>query len=344
MLDLPSWCYAVVQLLGAATLLFRRSNPVHITFVNAALCLVSPTQASYVAIYSLSAYTRRTTPAVISALALVACWSLGAQQWRLVDPVSSLVLLACALLIGLWVRARRALLDSLTERAERAEREQRLASELAVANDRARLAVDVHDTVGHWISLMVLQAGALEVTTTDTETKRSAGVIQAHGGQAIAELRGVLEELRSADAPELSAGTTAGIPSLAELIDRARQAGLSVTARSLGYPMQPDDPLTTTAYRIIQESLTNATRHAPGSQVTVVIEHGPNETVVEVTNGAPLSDELPSADDYEATGLLGLRHRVTMINGQLDTGHVAGGGFRVRAILPAPPGATVVDR
>lgn len=191
---------------------------------------------------------------------------------------------------------------------------------------------------------MVLQAGAVEVTTTDTETKRSAGVIQAHGGQAIAELRGMLEELRSSDGPELSAGGSSATPSLAQLMDRARQAGLSVTDRSLGRPLPPGNPLTRTAYRIVREGLTNATRHAPGSQVEVVIEHGPNETVVEVTNSAPAMDDLPSVNEDGGTGLIGLRHRVTMINGQLDAGRVDGGGFRVRAILPPLPGGTCVDR
>lgn len=361
MFDLPPWCYAGVQLLGAVTVLFRRRHPIGMVWINAGLCLITPTQASYLAVYSLGSQARHRVQAGVAFLLLVACWSVGAQQWRLVDPVSSLLLLLFGLILGLWVHARRTLLDSLTERAERAEREQMLAAELAMVHDRARLAADVHDTVGHWISLMVLQAGALEVTSTDERTRRAAGAIQSHGGQAIAELRGLLEAFRTDElggpATDLGDPSAAVNPSLAGLIDRAREAGLSVTVHSRGRPLGHDDPLTGTAYRIVQEGLTNASRHAAGSRVVVVIDRQSPDTVVEVTTSGPEPGAAPTVDgglicDTQSrggapgvvgasdggggTGLIGLRRRVAALHGKLDAEALGGGGFRIRAVLPAP--------
>lgn len=336
MVDLPTWCYAVVQLLGAVVLLARRRHPVRVVWVNAVLCLVSPTQSAYVAVYSLGAHARRSVPAVAGFIVLVVCWTLGAQQWRLSDPVTSLVLLGCGLLIGLWVQARRALLDSLTERARRAEHEQELAAELAGARYRARLAADVHDTVGHWVSLMVLQAGAVKVSTTDESTRQAAGTIESYGGQAITELRELLQELPA------GAGTPGEPESLAELVERARRGGVSVTMHTRGYPEPQDESVARVAYRVVQEGLTNVTKHAPDSDVVVVVDRRPRETVVEVTNSSPHG--VVVGDDSGGTGLIGLRARIGLVAGRLDAHPLADGGFRVRAVLPTPSAARTDSR
>lgn len=342
MLALPTWSYAAAQVLGALTLVARRRWPVRVVWVNAVLCLVSPTQAAYVAVYSLGAYARRTVPAVPAFVVLLGFWALGAQQWRLTDPVTSLVLLCGGLLIGLWVRARRALVDSLTERAVRAERERVLSTELALARDRARLAADVHDTVGHWISLMVLQAGALNVSSRDADTRRAAGTIEAYGGQAITELRDVLQQRRTDDETTVAQEPPAAAPPLAELLARARQGGLVVTCHHQGTP--PDhDSTSSVVYRVVQECLTNATRHAAGATVEVVLEHRPGATVVEVTNSRPHTSPAPSAEGSAGTGLIGLRQRVGLLGGRLEARHLDGGGFRVRAVLPVPTDADGVS-
>lgn len=335
MLALPTWSYAAAQVLGALTLVARRRWPVRVVWVNAVLCLVSPTQAAYVAVYSLGAYARRTVPAGAAFVVLLGCWTLGAQQWRLTDPVTSLVLLCAALLVGLWVRARRALVDSLTERAVRAERERVLSTELALARDRARLAADVHDTVGHWISLMVLLAGALSVSSRDADTRRAAGTIEAYGGHAITELRDVLQQRRGDDETTVAQRPPASAPALTELLARAREGGLVLTCHHHGTPPDPDST-STVVYRVVQECLTNATRHAPGATVAVVLNHRPGETVVEVTNSRPTTSPTPASEGAAGTGLIGLRQRVGHFGGRLDARPLDDGGFRVRAVLPAP--------
>lgn len=344
MLDLPTWCYVAVQLLGAVTLLARRQHPVRVVWVNALLSLVSPTQSSYVAVYSLSAHARRSVPAAAALVVLVSCWTLGAQQWRLIDPVTSLVLLGSGLLVGLWVQARRALLDSLTERAQRAEHEQELAAELAGARYRARLASDVHDTVGHWVSLMVLQAGAVKVSTSDEAARRAAGTIESYGGQAITELRELLQESPAGDGGAPGAGTPGEAPeSLVQLVERARRGGVAVTMHTRGHPQPQDDSVARAAYRVVQEGLTNATKHAPDTHVVVVVDYCPRETVVEVTNSSPHGGGV-LADGSGGTGLIGLRARVGLVAGRLDAHQLADGGFCVRAVLPTPSGAAADAR
>lgn len=309
-----------------------------VVWINAVLCLISPTQASYVAVYSLGAHARRTFPAGAGFVVLVACWALGAQSWRLVDPISSLVLLTCGVLFGVWIQARRALLDSLTDRADRAERERLLSTELAISQYRARLTTDVHDTVGHWVSLMVLQAGALKVSTHDEGARRAAGTIGAYGGQATAELRDLLQKIHTEEDPlgtDPLASFDALDEQLNELVGRAQRAGLSVSFQWHGSRQPLDEPVTKTAFRIVQESLTNAAKHAPGSHVEVVVDERPSEVLVEITNTN--HGYVPVAEDPSGTGLIGLRRRVALVGGRLETGPTADGAFEVRAVLPRVP-------
>ena len=346
---LPVWVYAAVQIAGGLLLLARRSHPVAVTAGQAALCLLSPTQAAYVAAYSLGVHARRSSAAMVAGVALLLGWILGARLWELTDPITGPVVLVCAALVGLWIRARRDLVDSLVDRAERAEREQQMRTELALAADRSRLAREMHDEVGHWLSMVVLRASVLEVATTVPDDRAAAVEIQEHGRGALRALASMLDLLRSGDpdaAPRAPARSVAPVDEdLGELVARARSAGLRVEVDSQGEPGQAPAATARTVLRVVQEGLTNAARHAPGSDVRVVLSHRREDTTVELANSAPEAggpvwagpDTRGSGSVGPRAGLRGLRERVELVGGCMTTTSRDDGGFVLRVTVPVDP-------
>ena len=277
-----------------------------------------------------------------------------------------LVIAAEAALVG-WgqlSRARQALLDSLRERASRAEAEQARRVAEARAAERASIAREMHDVLAHRLSLLATYAGALEYRpdAPPEQLARAAGVVRASTHQALDELREVIGVLREDD-------STAGIrpqPGLADL------AALVVETREAGTPVDlvdrisrgPDLPgaLGRTGYRIVQEGLTNARKHAPGQPVRLVLDGRPgNQLLVELTNpvglpihagpatpagtatldeSAPARLATPAPPSLNGsgtgTGLIGLTERARLTGGELDHGISADGRFRLRARLPWP--------
>jgi len=240
----------------------------------------------------------------------------------------------------MFVRARRQLLLSLKERAERAEATQQLQVAQAQLHERERIAREMHDVLAHRISLLSLHAGALEFRpdAPPEEIARAAGVIRASARQALQDLReviGVLRDGSPADTPERPQPT---IADLSELVAESRAAGMRV---------ELDDQLDTltsvptgigrSAYRIVQEGLTNARKHAPGALVRVTVAGGPAEGLsIEVRNplpvGRPLGPTLPGA----GSGLIGLTERATLANGRLEHGPTRDGDFRLWVWIPWP--------
>jgi signal transduction histidine kinase len=276
-------------------------------------------------------HNRRSTWVLVGILTVLA-----ARPWELSLYTASLGLLLTAFpaLLGRYLVARRNLMTSLRERAERTDREQHLLAEQARAEERARLAAEMHDVVTHRVSLMVLQAGAIEVTATDPETRRAAEGLRDAGMQALDELRdlvGVFGGERTGESP--SVGPPAPRVELRELVDSSVAAGVDVRLACDGDDGAVPSPVLRTAHRVVQEALTNVHKHAPGGQVRVDVRYGAETVLVAVTNTAATADPA-LAPTGSGSGLRGLRERVAMIGGTLQAGPCPGGGFEVRARLP----------
>jgi signal transduction histidine kinase len=250
---------------------------------------------------------------------------------------------------GLFARARRLLVLSLHDRARRLESEQRLQVEQARLAERARIAREMHDVLAHRISLLSVHAGALEFTpgAPPAEIARAAGVIRASAHAALEELREVIGLLRDndagvEDAPERPQPTLEQVP---ELIEESREAGMQVHLS-----LQVDDPGAVppgtgrTVYRIVQEGLTNARKHAPTSAVEVEIKArsgGPLEASVQSRpplGGTATSTAAtgPARFPGAGTGLIGLAERVSLAGGRLEHGPMPNRGYLLRATLPQP--------
>ncbi|MEU6130089.1 histidine kinase [Saccharopolyspora sp. NPDC047091] len=234
-------------------------------------------------------------------------------------------------LLGLWLYQRRDLLRSLRERAVQAERERDLLADRAVGAERRRIAREMHDVVAHRVSVISLQAGALTMTATDERTEQVAEVIRVSSSAALSELREMLRALRDdAEHPggDHAAPTLAGV---AELVADSVAAGAEIALE------MPDElPETSTAvgraaYRVVQEALTNAGKHAPGSPVLVSVDTGPDGLAVEVVNARGGGTTVVEGSGY---GLIGMRERVTLAGGTLQVGRTAEDGYRVRAEFP----------
>ncbi|MBV9315644.1 MAG: histidine kinase [Pseudonocardia sp.] len=234
---------------------------------------------------------------------------------------------------------------NLNERVERAERDQHRLAEQARVEERVRLAAEMHDVVTHRVSLMVLQAGALAVTALDEPTRAAAEDLRAAGCQALEELRDLVGVLRSApdeadEAPGradvLRAGGQATAEDFAELVAESESIGVSVRLDQSGNPAHASPIVGRTAYRIVQEALTNVRKHAPGAQATITVRYGADRVELAIRNTASrwrADPELTGTGSQ--TGLLGLRHRVELVSGTLRAGPTDDGGFEVAAVLPA---------
>src|SRR5439155_3629704 len=217
------------------------------------------------------------------------------------------------------------------ERADRAEREREEQARIAVAEERARIARELHDIVGHAVSVMTVQAaGVRRLLKPEQEREREAlKVVEQTGRDALAEMRRMVGVLRSLDeAPEL-----APQPSLEyvdKLVEQARNAGLPVELRVEGEPVQLPAGVDLTAYRIVQEGLTNATKHSQAEHAEVLVRYDNGH--VEVT----ISDDGRGGGGGESGGhgLVGMRERVSVYGGELEAGPRPEGGFALHARLP----------
>lgn len=252
----------------------------------------------------------------------------------------STLILAIIVLWGMVVRSRRQLVLSLRERAERAESEQQMRVAQARAMERTRIAREMHDVLAHRISLLSLHAGALEIhpEAASAEVVGAAGVIRASAHQALQDLReviGVLRDPAAHDTPERPQPTLRELPALA---DESRAAGIKVR---LDLHVDALAPLPAgtgrAAYRIVQEGLTNARKHAPGAAVRVRVAGAAGSGLtIDIRNPAPLGIRPVPAIPGTGTGLVGLAERATLAGGRLTSGRDPDGAFTITAWLPWP--------
>ncbi|MGH8875774.1 MAG: sensor histidine kinase [Stackebrandtia sp.] len=293
--------------------------------------------AAPIAVYSAVVYARnRTATWILVAVLAVLIAKPWQQSWVTVG--TSLFMTLLPTVLGLYVAARRRLITALTDRAERAEREQLLLAEQARAEERVRLASEMHDVVSHRVSLMVLQAGALRMTTSEPATRTAAEELRSAGGQALEELRDLIGVLRTAPrgdpAPRESGMDEA--PDLAALAAESEAVGVAVELVTEGNPDRVSAAVGRTVYRVVQEALTNVRKHAPGARARVRVRYGGERITVSVHNDATSAAPDPALTHTgSGTGLSGLRQRVELLGGKLHADPGETGGFTVAAILPS---------
>ncbi|MDA3624821.1 histidine kinase [Saccharopolyspora sp. WRP15-2] len=246
----------------------------------------------------------------------------------------TVMLSASPVLLGLWLRQREKLLAALQERAEQAERERDLLAERAVATERRRIAREMHDVIAHRCSVISLQAGALSVSAPDERTGEVAEVIRKTSATALTELRSMLRVLRDDDAEHR--GETPDDPtvgSIEALVADSIESGANIRLDMPEQLPETSGEVGRAAYRVVQEALTNAAKHAPHSAVRVEVAAEGEELVVAVSNQRGRSTDTDAVPG-SGYGLIGMRERVTLAGGTLRTGWAEDGGYRVRAMFP----------
>jgi signal transduction histidine kinase len=303
--------------------------------------------AACVALYTIAAYCDR--PRSLAAAALTAA-GVGLilfttpQPVEATDVVASYVVFAAAWILGDSVRVRRAYVAELEDRAARLERDREEQGRRAAAEERGRIARELHEVVAHNVSVMVVQAGgARRVFDADPAAARDAlGAIETTGRQALAEMRRLVDVLRDEPGPPSAGGgperaPQPGVSALGGLVEQLREAGLDVRLEVEGPPRPLASGVDLSAYRIVQEALTNTLKHAGPASATVVLRYGDAAVEVEVVDdGRGAAADGADGDGEAGHGLVGMRERVALFGGELRAGPRPGGGYGVRARLPLP--------
>jgi signal transduction histidine kinase len=237
-----------------------------------------------------------------------------------------IVFLVAAWLLGESVGSRRAYVREIEEKAERLEREQAAESRRAAAEEQARIARELHDVIAHALSVIVVQAGAAD-DVFEVDPKLARGPIRAIDGAAraaLADLRRVLGVLQS----DTEYAPQPGVARLDELVEQVRATGLRVALQIEGQPRPLPAAVDLSAFRIVQEALTNVLKHAEAERARVLIRYG-DDLVVEVAD-----DGHGPVNGTTGNGLIGMRERAALLGGTVTAGAASGGGYRIRASLP----------
>ncbi|MFL5842269.1 MAG: sensor histidine kinase [Thermoleophilaceae bacterium] len=334
------WLRVVAVVVGVTTLVslrWRRTHPAAVGIGVGAVSLVMPTAsgANLAATFNAAIRARGAALAVILGLLIVWVFASpllpfnpnGGSYW--VNAGACLLLSGVVLGWGLFVRARRELVLSLRAQGDRAADEARAA-------ERRRIAREMHDVLAHRLSLLSVHAGALEFRpdAPAEEVAEAAGVIRESAKAALEELRDVIGVLREDGGMSLTQPPQPTISDLATLVDESRAAGMRVTARIELGDAAPAAAVGRTAFRIAQEGLTNARKHAPGAAVTLTV-HAPDGALqVEVRSLASVAIAANAPLPGAGTGLVGLAERVSLAGGKLEHGVDCDGAFVLRASLP----------
>jgi len=253
------------------------------------------------------------------------------------------VLFALAWLVGYALRERAEQSEAAEERAIRAERERETAARVAVAEERGRIARELHDVVAHAVSVMVLQVGAVRhrMPETDTEDRDALRNVEQAGRTALAEMRRLLNAMRS-EGDDLELLPHPGLDDLDALVADVRATGLAVEVRRHGEPVPLPPGLDLSAYRIVQEGLTNTLKHARAEHAQVDVHYGPADLRLEVRDDGRASTSTSTGNINGAGhGLVGIGERVKIYGGEMTAGTGRTGGFLLRVRLPLEDGGDV---
>lgn len=343
----------LLMLLGAAALVFRRRQPRAVLAVTCGLSLLELTtgeprapvaMCTVIALYTVAARTDRPTTWRIGLLTMAGLTGVamlaGPLPWYAQENIGIFAWTGMAAAAGDAVRSRRAFVDAIRERAERAERTRDEEARRRVAEERLRIARDLHDVVAHHIALVNVQAGvaAHVMDKRPDQAKEALAHVRDASRSALNELRATVGLLRQSGDPEAPTEPAPGLGVLEELVDTFRHAGLPV---KVIVQLEPEaGPLPAAvdlaAYRVIQEALTNVRKHAgSGARAEVsVVRVGPSVEVTVLDDGGA-EPSAPASEPGGGHGLLGMRERAGALGGSCFAGPRFGGGYRVHAILPA---------
>jgi signal transduction histidine kinase len=335
----------LVYALGATLpVAWRRTRPVTAAIVGSAIWLI-PTDgyivvgyiAAFALYYSVGAYVadgRRVAVVTLLGLAIgIAATTINAQD--IGEYLGSITAVVAPIAIGRFIRRERAQAQRLRDLTRHLEIERERSAHAAVAEERARIARELHDVVSHSISLIAIQSDAAEAALDrDSELARQPLVtIRGSARAALAEMRRLLGVLRDADEqPDIA--PLPGLEQLPALVQRARSVGMAVEFEVSGTPRSAPASVDLSAYRIIQEALTNVRKHAGSAPTHVSVTWRQDSLSVEVRDHGPG----PGAGEQlnGGHGLVGMGERVRLHGGELHVGAAPGGGFRVAAVLPLP--------
>jgi signal transduction histidine kinase len=301
----------VVSLMGAATM---------------------PAVAFVVAAYSAGAYTRAVGAGVaVLGVAMLVVVNAADSGFALGDVIFIILILGSAWAAGRamqYHRDRESLLKRLMTDLDR-ERDNKARA--AVAEERIRIARELHDVVAHAISVIVIQARGARRSLADDpdETREALDTIEATGGRALTEMRRLLGMLRT-EGEQISLAPQPSLRFLDELVAHVTAAGMPVDVTVEGDPVELPTGIDLSAYRIVQEALTNTLKHAGPAAARLVIRYGTDNLELEVSD----TGSGTAAHDAKGHGLVGMRERVSLYGGKLEAGPADGGGFRVQARLP----------
>nr|WP_307071636.1 MULTISPECIES: histidine kinase [unclassified Streptomyces] len=344
----PTVLSLALMLPAAAALVLRRVAPLAVLAVTTGLSLVelitgdprAPVpMAAVVALFTVAAATDRPTTRRVGVLTMTVLTATamltGPLPWYTQENLALFAWTGMAAAAGDAVRSRRAFVHAIRERAERAERTREEEARRRVAEERLRIARDLHDVVAHHIALVNVQAGvaAHVMDKRPDQAKEALAHVREASRSALNELRATVGLLRQSGDPEAPTEPAPGLARLDELADTFRHAGLPVQVARADHGTILPAAVDLAAYRVIQEALTNVQKHAgDGAKAEVsVVRVGPHVEITVLDDGAGGDD---GPEDGGGHGLLGMRERVTALAGTLTAGPRYGGGFRVHAILP----------
>jgi signal transduction histidine kinase len=342
----PGWAVIVLIELAALPVAVRRLRPIAVLATTLGAAIAGDLfftgfqfPGPVIALYTVAAHCERRV-SLAAAGATAAALVVPASGRAVSEPifvVAMYAVFAAAWALGDGLRARRAYLAELEARAERSEREQEERARRAAAEEQARIARELHDVISHNVSVMVVQAAAGgDVFATHPERAREAlGSIESTGREALAELRRLLGVVRPADEEDRPGFVPQpGLARLPELIEQVTSAGLRVELTVAGEPRKLPAGVDLSAFRIVQEALTNTLKHAQASKADVALRYGGASLELEVVD-----DGSGAGAGGAGRGIIGMRERAALFGGRLDAGRRPSGGFAVRATLPigGPP-------
>ncbi|XHM66990.1 sensor histidine kinase [Streptomyces nigra] len=352
----PDALSLLLMTLGAAALVLRRRAPITVLAVTGGLSLVEfatgdprapVAMAAVVALYTVASTTDRSTTWRIGLLTVTvltgSAMLAGPLPWYSQENLAIFAWTGIGATAGDAVRSRRAVVTAIRERAERAERTREEEARRRVAEERLRIARDLHDVVAHHIALVNVQAGvaAHVMDKRPDQAKEALAHVREASRSALDELRATVGLLRQSGDPEAPTEPAPGLDRLDDLAGTFRNAGLRVDVARADQDTTLPAAVGLAAYRVIQEALTNVQKHAgSGARAEVsVVRVGPNIEVTVLDDGSGQDDGTAGGGH----GLLGMRERVSALRGTLTTGPRYGGGFRVHAILPVGAGVRATE-
>ncbi|MDN3023227.1 histidine kinase [Streptomyces sp. S.PB5] len=328
----------VMAALACVVLAFRRRFPLAVFVLTLpASLMLDIVFAPFAALFTLAERSRErrllVVCAVLFAVASAAPWPLNdlssrERTWTVVYFFYTLATAAAPVLLGQLVQARRDLARRLVEIEEAREHERLLHSQAVLARERAQLAREMHDVVSHQVSLIAVQAGALQVAAKEPEAREGARAIRSLSVDTLDELRHMVTLLRASGgrATELTPQ-----PTLTDLHRLVTTCGIEAELTG-GLPPEIGPPVQRAIYRTVQEALTNVRKHAPGATATVRLWHDGAWYGVTVTNTSPTRPSLPLPSSQQ--GLIGLKERAELLDGTFRSGPTAHGGYEVCLRIP----------